>query len=195
MTNDLTPDELRAKLAVAGNQTEYRLFFAVLLRREAEIPADDFYLVGGSALEIYTSGKYTSGDIDVVTHLGKPLHGVLRRWGFENQGRIWHNDELKLVVDLVKPPYTGSAMRTTLFTTPFGVVRLAAAEDLLVKRLSSAVNWRQPGDFEHAKLLALEFGDKLDWDYIERFAAEHQVLDHARKLREIVRNGSKREGS
>ncbi len=192
MTNKLSLDELRAKLAVAGSQTEYRLFFTALLRKEAKIPTDDFYVVGGSALEIYTTGKYTSGDIDLVTHLGKPIHGVLRRWGFENHGRIWHNEELRLVVDLVKPPSRGSAIRSSLFTTPFGTVRLAAAEDLLVKRLSSAVNWRQPGDFEHAKLLALEFGDRLDWAYVEKFAAEHQVLDLARQLREMVGSGSER---
>jgi len=186
MTKVLRPDELRSKLALATTSTEAHLFFAALLRTAAGVSPDRFFVVGGSAIEIYTVGKYTSGDMDLVTDEGERVEKVLRHWEFGKSGRIWTNDRLDLVVDLVKPPYTGSPERSTLVTTPFGVVRLAAIEDLLVKRLSATRHWGVKGDFEHAMMLALQFGTTLDWEYIERFAVEHQVLDLARELRKAV---------
>jgi hypothetical protein len=178
--------ELKAKLSAAPDETRYRLYFAALLAAHAEVPPDDFYVVGGSAIEIYTAGQYTSGDIDIVSSKSERLRAALRSWGFGREGRVWISEDLRLVVDLVRSPYTGSAERTTLMTTPYGPVRLAAIEDLLVKRLASAKHWKQPGDLKHAMLLALQFLDRIDWAYVESFAREHDVGEMAGELRAAV---------
>jgi hypothetical protein len=186
MTEPSDSGELASRLSAATTPTERNLFFAALLRATAGVSPDRFIVVGGSAIEVYTLGRYTSGDIDIVTEERERVEAVLRSWSFQATGRIWIHEPLGLVVDLVKAPYTGSGDRTTLATTPFGPVRLAAPEDLLVKRLSSTRHWGVRGDFEHAKLLALQFGATLDWDYVERFAVEHQVLDLVNELRKAV---------
>lgn len=186
MTPALSYDELRAGLASASTPTERHVFFAAMLRVAAEVPDSNFFVVGGSAIEVYTVGRYSSGDIDIVCADARAVETVLRQWRFKREARVWVHEELGIVVDLVKPPYTGSPTRTTLVTTPFGPVRLAAIEDLLVKRLSSYRHWEAKEDIEHAKLLAVQFADRLDWDYIEEFAKDHRVVDLARSLRRAV---------
>jgi len=53
-------EDLVAKLETARTPTELRLHFSALLAQASEVPADDFIIVGGSAIEIYTRGEYTS---------------------------------------------------------------------------------------------------------------------------------------
>jgi hypothetical protein len=183
----LALEELKANLRAAEDETRYRLYFEALLGREAGAPAEGFVVVGGSAIEAYTTGRYASGDIDIVATHGERVEEVLRAWGFRRHGRVWTNEELRLVVDLVKLPYTGNLEKTRVLLTSFGPVRLAAVEDLLVKRLSSAKHWKQPGDLEQAKLLALQFFDSIDWAYVERFAREHDVGEIADALREAAK--------
>lgn len=183
---------LKDKLRAAEDETRYRLYFAALLSAEAAVAPDDFFVVGGSAIEVYTGGAYTSGDIDIVCAHDDRLRRVLRAWGFGNTGRIWSSDELGLVIDLVRLPYSGSAERTTLMTTPYGPVRLAAVEDLLIKRLSSMKHWRIPGHLDHAKMLASEFADQIDWEYAGRYGREHDVGELVEELRVAVEHGRRR---
>jgi len=157
--------------------TQRRIAFAGLLAREAGIPPDDFVVVGGSAIEFYTSGSYTSGDIDVVSEKAQALAGVLQGWGFSKTSRVWVDAELGLVVDFVAYPYTGDFKRTQILQTPYGPVRLAAIEDLLVKRLASTKHWNIPADFEHAKALAVLYRDRIDWEYTREMAETYSVTD------------------
>ena len=177
-------EELTAKLGAAPDKTRQRLYLAALLADGAAIPTDEFFVVGGSAIEIYTVGKYTSGNVDIVSSQNERLREVLKSWGFQREGRVWTNEELGLVVDLCRYPYTGDVEKTTVVTTPYGSIRLAAIEDLLVKRLMSTKFWKEKGDFDHAKLLAIEFGDRIDWDYVEEFARREDVSDLLALLRE-----------
>ena len=189
-------EDLRAKLRAAPDETQYRLYFAALLADAAAVGADDFFIVGGSAIEIYTVGEYTSGDIDIVSSQNERLRAVLKSWSFRREGRVWVNEDLRLVVDLNSYPYTGDVGKTTIMTTPYGTVRLAAIEDLLVKRLISAKFWKQKGDFDHARLLAVTFRDRIDWDYVESFARREDVSDMLARLRDAPGSGrSSRAGS
>jgi len=170
-------DQVIEELKKARSATERRIHFAALLAKAGGVSADDFIVVGGSAIEFYTSGQYTSGDIDVVTTAPIDWVSILRAWNFEKQGRIWYSSALGIVVDFVKPPYTYDVTRTQVLVTPHGSLRVAAIEDLLVKRLISAKFWRTPGDIEHAKLLAVAHRDRIDWDYVHELAERFEVAD------------------
>jgi len=179
-------DELREALDRAGSPTERRLYFVAFLMRDAGWKVDDAIVVGGSAIEIYTSGRYTTGDIDLVVTVPSLPDRILRSWGFREQGRIRYHDELAIVVDFVKPPYTGDPDRCQVLTTPYGPVRIAAIEDLLVKRLASAKHWRRPEDLEHAKILAVLYRDRIAWDYVAEQAARYNVEDVMANLRAAI---------
>jgi len=180
-------EEVKEKLRGARSPTEKALHFAALLAAAGEVSPDDLIVVGGSAIEIYTNGQYTSGDIDIVLSPSRTLTPILAEWNFKSQGRIWYNDDLGIVLDFVKPPYTYDESRTQVLVTPHGPVRIAAIEDLLIKRLVSAKWWRRPGDVEHAKLLAVIYADRIDWKYVENLAKREDVGDVLTELRRALR--------
>ncbi|TLZ52084.1 MAG: hypothetical protein E6K18_03480 [Methanobacteriota archaeon] len=186
MKHLISREELKSRLRTAPDQTQYRLYFAAILADAAAIPTDDFIVVGGSAIEIYTVGEYTSGDIDIVSSEHDNLRTVMRSWGFKRDGSVWTDEELGLVVDLNPSPYTGDIQKTSVMPTPFGSIRLAAIEDLLVKRLASAKFWKVRGDFDHAKLLAVAFRDRIDWEYVQAFAQKSKVDDWLARLLEAM---------
>ena len=185
-------DEVVQELGRARNPTERRLHFAALLASAGGVSTDEFIVVGGSAIEFYTSGQYTSGDIDIVTTAPVNWAKILRAWKFEAQARIWYSSDLKIVVDFVKPPYTYDVTRTQVLLTPHGSLRVAAIEDLLVKRLISAKFWKTPGDIEHAKLLAIAHWDGIDWEYIQGLARQFEVADVLSSLLDAVSNLSRK---
>jgi hypothetical protein len=185
MTSTISLAELKAKLEVATSETQRRLYFAALLRGAAGVPLDDFCVVGGSAVEVYSVGEFTSGDIDLVSESKEKFERVLEGWGFKRRStRTWSSSDLRIFIELLKAGYEGNFGKTTLMPTPFGPVRLAAIEDLLVKRLSSVKHWRRASDLDHAKYLALEYFDRIDWAYVERFAGHHDVAEMAAELHE-----------
>lgn len=167
----------------APSPTERRLRFAALLASALRASETEFIVVGGSAIEFYTRGQYTTGDVDVVYTGRAEIEKVLLGWRFTRQRRIWLNEGLGIVMDFVKPPYTGDLARTQVLETPYGSIRLAALEDLIVKRLASAKHWRRPRDTDHAQLLAAGYEDRIHWGYVERLAVEYDVADLLAHLR------------
>jgi hypothetical protein len=150
-------------------------------------PDGPVVVVGGSAIEVYTIGAYTSGDIDLVTPREKAAR-VLESWGFRTKGRTWYHSKWKLDVDLVGNDYSGSPSRIREVETPYGAVRLAAVEDLIVKRLAEAKHWqgRRQEAFEQAALLASELADGLDDQYLDLRAKQEDVIDILADLRALV---------
>jgi len=175
--------EVEAIVSGASSPTERRLRFAALLASALGASETEFVVVGGSAIEFYTRGQYTTGDVDVVYTGRTEVSKVLLEWRFVRQGRIWLNERLGIVLDFVKPPYTGDLTRTQALETPYGSIRLAALEDLIVKRLASAKHWRRPHDADHAQLLAAGYEDRIQWAYVERLAAQYDVEDLLAALR------------
>jgi hypothetical protein len=166
-----------------------QLYFGALLQRELGEDASAVIIVGGSAIEIYSRGGYASGDLDLVGERAR-IAPILDSWGFKRGGRLWQQSEWKLSVGLVGTEYTGDASKARTIVTPWGPVRLAALEDLIIKRLASCKHWKIPGDFQHALLLARAFRDELDWEYIRSSAREYKVADLQTTLEELVRSSS-----
>lgn len=70
-------------------------FGSMLQERGAKIPI----VVGGAALEIYTSGQYSFHDIDIKSHLSITMD-ILGQIGFENEGRsLMYSEEFDILLD------------------------------------------------------------------------------------------------
>lgn len=171
-------------LESAENSAARILYFAALLSAALRATEGPVVIVGGSAIEVYTTGVYTSGDIDLVTSRSSAAR-VLNSWGFRSEGRTWYHKSWKLDVDLVGVDYTGSLSRIREVETPYGPVRLAAVEDLIIKRLSEAKHWqgRRQEAFEQAALLASEMSGDLDELYLDARARQEEVVDILADLR------------
>jgi len=186
-------DEVAKALREDPRPADRILNFGALLARES---GSEVVIVGGSAIEVYTEGGYHSGDIDLRGD--KPaVHRVLARWGFRDQGRLWTHDDWKLAVDLVGDRYSGDPYRATQVETPCGPMRLAAVEELLVKRLARAKHWPGPpevarDDVRQAGMLWETLGKTLDRDYLGQRARRYDVADLLADL--VGKPESRREG-
>jgi len=168
-----TTEEVGRILTTAPTKHDRILFFAALLSRES---GSDVVVVGGSAIEVYTRGKYVSGDIDIRAERG-PVHRTLKRWGFQDRGRLWTRSDWGVAVDVVGDRYSGDLYRATTVSTPYGHVRIAVVEDLFVKRLAAAKHWRVRDALKEATLLWNGYRDAMDDRYLASKAQEYHVDD------------------
>src|SRR3989442_15038611 len=85
------PDELARKMLLIGYLTE---------RLEKKKP-ESVYLVGGPAVETYTAGQFKTGVIDIVTPDSEAAEEILKRRGFEREGRNRLNKTLGWATPIV----------------------------------------------------------------------------------------------
>ncbi len=144
-------------------------------------------IVGGSAIEVYTSGAYVSGDVSLVGERGS-IVSALERWGFCREGRRWSRSDLEQWVDPVGRYYTGDVRKLREVSTPYGMVRLASVEDLIAKRLIEVKVWPRAGTamFDQAVALATEYDEDVDWDYVTRVTRRERADDLVAELRHRV---------
>ena len=162
----------QALLTETANEKRILTFAALL----AKASGSDVIVVGGSAIEVYTRGGYTSGDIDLTGDRRK-IHLVLKAWEFKDEGRLWTHKDWKVAVEVVGAQYNGSLFRTSLIETPYGPVRVAAIEDLLIKRLAEAKHWKVKKALDEAAILWAATADRLDYSYLEEQAKRYDVVD------------------
>ena len=147
------------------------------------------YLVGGEAVEIYTAGQFSTGDIDVTTSNREATIKLLRSMGFTRTGMIWLKTDLGIAVQIVAS-YPSSIEKARTISIDGYKVSVVGVEDLIVDRLVAAKYWRSNPklDVEQATVLLNEFNSGLDQEYLERRASEEKVgdyLDSLPRLRSI----------
>jgi len=171
------------KLLAIKDESKRRAYFIALLsgeiaRRGAELPI----VVGGEAVELYTQGRYTTGDIDLKAPK-EVFEAILTEWGFEKQGRIWFSSEYGLYVD-----WLGGSLdegeeaekRTNIIALDSqNEVRVISFEDLIIDRLCAAKYWKDEDSLIWAKSLAKIAGKAggLDRQYIVRRAKSEEISD------------------
>jgi len=118
-------------------------------------------LVGGAAVELYSSGAYTTGDIDLVGSVTPRVERELREAGFERHGRHWVHEAAQVFVE-----FPGSALEQDELAEWRELegqrVRIISAEDLLVDRLGAWQYWRSSVDGVNALLLWRALRENLD---------------------------------
>jgi hypothetical protein len=161
----------RAILATSDPATRIETFGALLAKASRTKPI----IAGGSAITIYTSGRHTSDDIDVVGEKAR-LVPVLEKWGFapeedpEDHRVYWNREDLGLSIDIVhRSPGSGSGRSGVPRTieTSHGPVRASALEDVIVRRL---VFWSRSGKpvlMDQAVVVFRSHEDDIDLEYLE----------------------------
>ena len=180
--------ELGRILAKAKHHGERNLWFGAILAGQIR---SDLVIVGGSAIEVYSSGKFVSRDLVLVGERRQIIE-ALERWGFHREGRLWSRPDLGLWIDPVGKHYAGDVQRLRQVSTPYGSVRLASVEDLIAKRLIETKVWPRGGTklFDQALALAAEYRQEIDWEYVTRVARQDGAEDLVPELlRRIVAPG------
>lgn len=158
-------NELRKKLLLIG-------FLTDVLSKEGET----VFLVGGQAVETYTAGQFTTGDIDVTTTDQEATEKVLSRIGFKRVGLVWLNEALGLAVHIVASFPSRSEKARTIKVAQYRV-KVIGIEELIIDRLKAAKFWKSERDEEQALVLFASFKSSIDLEYLKRRASEEKVDD------------------
>jgi hypothetical protein len=181
------------KLKRIDDPVKKRAYFTALLSDEIyAMTGQRPIVVGGEALEIYSQGNYTTGDIDLKAPL-EALDKVLKELGFIKT-KSYGNKDLDIFVE-----YQGAGLdegpeaekRTRLIPIEGKMVRVISIEDLMVDRLNAAKWWNDQDSKIWARFLYY-LGRKLkdiDIDYLKKQAEKAEVSD---KLYEIEESFKKK---
>ncbi len=143
-------------------------------------------LVGGGAVEIYTAGAYTTGDLDFVGDLSAAVERQLGQAGFVRQGRHWVHEAGQVFIEL-----PGSALEPheRADEVHFGswTVLVLSPEDTLVDRLAGWQFWHSTADAYAALLLWRESPTRLDRKRLASTAAARGVTQSLARLERLAR--------
>ncbi|KYH37836.1 MAG: hypothetical protein AYL30_006220 [Candidatus Hecatellales archaeon B24] len=146
-------------------------------------------IVGGQAVEIYTAGQHTTGDVDLAVSDRGKTEKVLRKLGFRQEGRVWIHLEWNIAVDIVASSLVEVEDKNRIRRFKAGpfTLNLYGLEDLIVQRLCSAKYWHYPEDLEQAATLLAAHKDRIDTQYLQRKAEKEKVDDLLQKIKEKLR--------
>jgi predicted nucleotidyltransferase len=160
--------------------TERRTLLVGLLNEHLD-PSVRAVLVGGGAVEFYSAGTYTTGDVDVAGPR-EAITPVLERMGFANHGRLWVREDLGLVMEV-----SGLSLRATeevIVAEVDGVaVPLIRVEDSIVDRLLATAYWKSETGWEQAVILYGAHRDRLDEEALARKAEANDAGGALQQLR------------
>lgn len=143
-------------------------------------------LVGGSAVELYSGGAYTSGDLDFVGTLTPGAELELRREGFEKAGRHWVHEAGQVFIELPGDVLTEGEEVIRLDFNEHSVLTISP-EDALVDRLAAWEHWKSSADGVAALLLYRKTRDGLDEDRLRRIAGVRGLVEAFEKLLDFDR--------
>lgn len=175
--------DLTNKLRNIQDINKRRLYLVGLLTKEIKTKKNKPVIVGGCALEFYTTGGYSTGDIDIIFPDNKLLDKVLRKWGFIKEGRHWINDELDMYIESPGSVLKGDdPSKVTKIRVENVDAYVIGVEDLIIDRLNATVHWHSSDDRYWAKELIYIHRDMLDMDYIRKRALEEGTADELENI-------------
>lgn len=195
----MTPAERTARmerLAKEANPARRRMLaLGIVSDRLREIGLEPV-LVGGGALEFYTAGGYTTGDVDLALPHGRDVDESFADLGFQKDGRFWIREDLDLYFE-APAPYSlpgETAPRTRVEIEGLQIVVLGV-DDLLMDRLRAWVHWKSGEDERWAKHLAALYAERLDWAYLKSKVQNSEEEAALSNLHGTVRTILSEEGS
>jgi len=184
--------ELRVVKETEDEVAKLLAFGSWLTRKVKERGKQPPVIVGGSAVEIYTLGRYVSGDIDLIGSRDLIKDILLSSGYFREEGRFFVSEELGLFVEVPDRHLAGDLNRVRRVELPElgGEVYVIGIEDLIVDRLLACVFWKSKGDCEMAQFLLKKYAGEIDLEYLTERAEKEKVID---KLRDILSKLEKKE--
>lgn len=167
----MTGAERRARLeatAAERDPARKRLVALGLLADRLREAGLEPILVGGAAVEFYTSGGYTTKDVDLALPHGPETDAAFAELGFVKEGRYWYREDLDLLFEAPAPAGLPgeTAPRTKVEIEGLTIVVLGI-EDLVIDRIRAWIHGTSQEDGRWARRLALLYADRLDWAYLK----------------------------
>lgn len=113
-------------------------------------------LSGGSCVQIYSQGKYTSDDIDLIDRFNGGhtlIKNVMFDIGFKEHNRYFVHDETEWFIEFPRGPLgVGDAPVNDITTLQkeTGILKLLTPTDCIKDRLAAYYHWDDPQSLEQA---------------------------------------------
>ena len=143
-------------------------------------------LVGGAAVELFTAGAYTTGDIDLVGTVPAPVANALTSEGFVRSGRHWVHEAAQVYLEFPSAALARGERSVRLSVRGCDVVAISP-EDLLAERLAAWKHWRSMVDGVNAWLLYRAQLPALDRRRLAERCRAHEAADALAALRRFSR--------
>jgi predicted nucleotidyltransferase len=167
------------------DRLERKVFFAAVLAEALKGEAIPV-IVGGTAVEFYTMGGYSTLDLDLVCSRRDVLDGLLKGFGFRRYGRHWYREDVDLAVEVPDSVLVGSEEKLTKVEIGGLIAYMIGIEDIIADRLNAYVYWRSEDDGRWARRMMLLHRDKIDWPYLEERSKRDGTYDALRSLKAEV---------
>lgn len=142
-------------------------------------------LVGGAAVELYTGGAYTTGDLDFVGEIPRPVANKLIDAGFRKEDRHWIFERGKVFIERPGSSLDFDDPPVQIEVGGKSVVA-ASPESMLIDRLASWQFWGSSVDGVNAYLLWNTQEKRLDRGRIAVLAKNRGVEKALEKLAELT---------
>ena len=129
-------------------------------------------LVGGSAVELYTRGRATSLDLDLIGDISK-IAPILIGQDFKREGRHFRKGLIYIEI----PSDILHGERSVVFEYDEKKIKVISVEDLIIDRLCGCKFWKSEYDCEHARMLFASYKNKLDIEYLNNRARIEDVSE------------------
>jgi predicted nucleotidyltransferase len=186
--------------AIAGQQQlERQLYLAAAISRGFEERGVSAVLVGGTVVEFYTAGGYTTADIDMVLPPleRKEIETVMEELGLVRSGdyRHWSHPQIPFPVEFPPGPLqighlvVGELNEIEIEGTKLKILKV---EDILLDRMVMAQEWDDLQAHVQAEMLMYAHYDEMDWPYIHRQASQIGLLKILQEIQKKVKRRVKR---
>lgn len=176
--------KLLNKLKRIERPLERKLFFAAVLTEALREEGVRPIVVGGTAVEFYTLGGYSTLDLDLVCEKKESVERLLQKLEFKKYGRHWYREDLDLAVEVPSAILTGSEERLTKVEINGLTAYVIGVEDIIADRLNAYVHWRSEEDGRWARRVMALHRDKIDWAYLEERGKKDKIYEALKKFKE-----------
>ena len=156
------------------------------------LKAKDIHVVlsGGSCVEIYSRGEYTSWDLDLINQYNeqfKKIHAVMDELGFKERERYFVHEDTKYFIEFPSGPLgVGDAPVEEIaeIDTEAGVLRLLTPTDCVKDRLAAYYHWNDEQSLQQAVWVTQQ--NDVDLESIKKWSikesSEQKYLNFYNKL-------------
>jgi hypothetical protein len=144
-------------------------------------------IVGGHAVEFYTSGGYTTMDVDMLCACSiSEVDSILKSLGFNKKEKYWvlADENIDIAIEVPSGPLAGDNDRITKVEVKEGLnAYFIGIEDIIIDRLNRYKHWREYSDEEWIIGMIILNYEEIDWDYIYKRSQEERTLEKLKQIR------------
>ena len=167
--SDFLPKDV-ARIAAIADKTKRGLYVMALISEK--VSGIKPVIVGGFAMEFYSTGGYRTSDVDALYLYPEAIGRLLEQLGFIKRQRHWVSEAYDLLIEFPGHAIEARAReRLTDVSIDGKIITLIGIEDLILDRLNGFVQFHSTDDRHWARELLVMYHDHLDLNYLRQQSA------------------------